>query len=83
MFAFLVNAVAVIIGSLIGLIVKKRIKQETCNSVLKAVGLVVLVIGLLGVIENMVIITPEGIKTEGALALIICLTIQIENLLKD
>lgn len=75
MFAFLVNAVAVIIGSLIGLIVKKRIKQETCNSVLKAVGLVVLVIGLLGVIENMIIITPEGIKTEGALALIISLTI--------
>ena len=75
MFAFVVNALAVVVGSFIGLIVKKRIKEETCNSVLKAVGLVVLVIGILGVLENMVIIEPTGIKTQGALALIVCLTV--------
>lgn len=75
MFAFAVNALAVVIGSLIGLIVKTKIKEETCRSVLKAVGLVVLVIGILGVLENMVVILPTGIKTEGALALIVCLTL--------
>lgn len=75
MFAFAVNALAVVIGSLIGLIVKTKIKEETCQSVLKAVGLVVLVIGILGVLENMVVILPTGIKTEGALALIVCLTL--------
>lgn len=75
MFAFAVNALAVVVGSLIGLIVKTKIKEETCQSVLKAVGLVVLVIGILGVLENMVVVLPTGIKTEGALALIVCLTI--------
>lgn len=75
MFAFAVNALAVVVGSIIGLIVKTKIKEETCQSVLKAVGLVVLIIGILGVLENMVIVLPTGIKTEGALALIICLTL--------
>lgn len=75
MFAFAVNALAVVVGSIIGLIVKTKIKEETCQSVLKAVGLVVLIIGILGVLENMVIVLPTGFKTEGALALIICLTL--------
>lgn len=75
MFAFAVNALAVVVGSIIGLIVKTKIKEETCQSVLKAVGLVVLIIGILGVLENMVVVLPTGIKTEGALALIICLTL--------
>ena len=33
---------------------KKFIKKEICDSVLKAMGVVVLVIGVIGVIENMV-----------------------------
>ena len=79
MFAFAVNALAVVVGSIIGLIVKTKIKEETCQSVLKAVGLVVLIIGILGVLENMVIVLPTGIKTEGALALIICLTFSLST----
>ena len=46
MFAFLINALTVILGSVIGLIFKKFIKKETCDQVLKAMGIIVLIIGL-------------------------------------
>ena len=57
MWAFAVNGLTVVAGSIIGLIFRKFIKKETCDSVLKAMGIVVLLIGLIGVIENMVTVT--------------------------
>ena len=75
MFAFLVNALTVVIGSIIGLLFKKRIKKETCDQVLKALGIIVLLIGIFGVIENMVSIIDGKISFDGTLLLIISITI--------
>lgn len=75
MFAFVVNAAAVILGSIIGLIFKKFIKKETCDQVLKAMGIVVLLIGIIGVIENMITIQDGKISSNGTLLLIMAIAI--------
>lgn len=75
MWAFAVNGLTVVAGSIIGLIFRKFIKKETCDSVLKAMGIVVLLIGLIGVIENMVTVTDGKITTTGTLLLIIAIAV--------
>ena len=75
MFAFLVNALTVVIGSIIGLLFKKLIKKESCDQVLKAMGIVVLLIGIIGVIQNMVTIVDGKISTSGTLLLIMAIAI--------
>lgn len=75
MFAFLVNTIAVIIGSIIGLIFRKSIKKEICDNVLKTLGIVVFIVGLLGVLENMLVIDDGKVSSTGALILIISITV--------
>ena len=75
MFAFVVNALFVIVGSLIGLIFKKFIKKEICDMVLKAMGLVVLLIGIIGVIQNMITIENGKLSSGGTLLLIMAIAI--------
>lgn len=75
MLAFLVNAGTVILGSIIGLIFKRFIKKETCDSVLKAMGIVVLLIGIIGVIENMITVEEGILSSNGTLLLIMAIAI--------
>ena len=76
MFSFLVNGAAILIGTIVGLVFRKYIKKEICDAVMKAVGLVVFVIGMIGLIENMVSVNADGtISTTGTLALIICVSL--------
>lgn len=75
MFAFAVNALLVIVGSLIGLIFKKFIKKEICDMVLKAMGLVVLLIGIIGVIQNMITVEDGKLLSNGTLLLIMAIAI--------
>lgn len=75
MFAFLVNAATVILGSIIGLIFKKLIKKETCDQVLKAMGIVVLLIGIIGVFENMITVQDGKMSSSGTLLLIMAIAI--------
>ena len=71
MFAFIVNGIAIAIGGFIGLLFKNRIKKEICDSVLKVIGLVVFLIGLSGVLENMITVENGRLVSNGALILII------------
>lgn len=76
MFGFLVNAGAVAIGSVIGLLFRKVVKKEYCDSVLKIMGVAVLIIGALGVIENTISISIDGsVSFNGTMLLIISLAI--------
>ncbi len=71
----LVNAVAVIIGGLIGLLVKKGIKESYAESINKALGLSILIIGLNGVISSMFTVENGKIKSTGELMLVIFLVL--------
>lgn len=58
MLGTVINSVAIIIGGLIGVILKKGIKEEYRNTIMDAIGLSVLVIGVTGAIvsENMLLV---------------------------
>ncbi len=71
----LVNCVAVIIGGLIGLLLKKGIKESYAQGINKSLGIAVLIIGLNGVISNMFTIENGRLKSSGELLLIVFLVI--------
>lgn len=71
----LVNCVAVIIGGLIGLLLKKGIKESYAQGINKSLGIAVLIIGLNGVISNMFTIENGALKSSGELLLIVFLVV--------
>ncbi|MBQ7121212.1 MAG: DUF554 domain-containing protein [Clostridia bacterium] len=75
MMGTLVNAVAVIVGGLIGLLLKKGIKESYTESINKALGLAILIIGLNGVISNMFTVENGKLKSSGELMLVIYLVL--------
>lgn len=72
----LVNAAAVIVGGALGLVLKKGIKQEILDSVMKAVGVSVLIIGMNGVLTSMLTAGENGkITDSGGMLLLLSLVI--------
>ncbi len=61
MIAVFVNMLAVLIGSSLGLLFRKKIDPERTNTVISALGLVTVVIGIMG-----------AIKTQNIVCLIVC-----------
>ena len=54
MIGTIVNTIAVILGSVIGLLFKKWIKKEYCDRVLKIIGISVLAISAVGIVKAMI-----------------------------
>lgn len=75
MVATLVNGLAVIIGGFIGLLFRKSIKKAIFDAVLKVVGIVVLIIGLGGVLKELLIIDGTGFQTQNELLLLVSLSL--------
>lgn len=71
----LVNAAAVIVGGLIGLLLKKGIKPAYADGINKVLGIAVLIIGLNGVIANMFTVSDGKLSSSGELLLIVFLVI--------
>lgn len=71
----LVNAACVIVGGLLGLVFKKGIKESYQQSVNKALGTAVLVIGINGVIASMFSVSNGVITSSGELVLVISLVV--------
>lgn len=78
MIGTIVNAVAVIAGSLVGLLAKKGIPAYLEDALHKAMGLAVIVIGLNGVITNMVTVGESGrLSSSGELLLVFSLVLGV------
>ena len=76
MFGTVVNVIAVVIGGAIGLLMKKGIKSEVMDGVTKAQGAAVLIIGMNGVLTNMLSVGENGKITEsGGIILLISLAL--------
>ncbi|MBQ7123504.1 MAG: DUF554 domain-containing protein [Oscillospiraceae bacterium] len=76
MFGTIVNVATVIAGGLIGMLLKKGIKSEIMDNVMKAEGVAVLIIGMSGVFTNMLSVGEEGkIVESGGLILLISLAL--------
>ena len=76
MFGTIINVVTVILGGLLGILLKKGIKSEIMENVMKAEGVAVLIIGMNGVLTNMLSVGADGkISESGGLVLLISLAL--------
>ena len=66
----IVNVVAVLIGSCLGLCVKGGMKEKTQQILVQACGLATLFIGISGALEQMLVMDSAGIHAQGTLLLI-------------
>jgi len=72
----IVNVVAIIIGSLIGLALKRGIPQNINKAIIKIQGVAILIIALNGVLTAMLVVGTDGrLLSDGALLLLISLVI--------
>jgi len=71
----IVNAVAVIIGGLIGMLLKKGISERLADGINKALGVAVLVIGINGVVTSMITVEGGALKSSGELLLVVSLVL--------
>lgn len=72
----LINFGTIIVGSIIGLLLKKGIKPQIAECISKALGIAVVIIGLNGVISNMASVDANGaFSTSGELLLLLSLVI--------
>lgn len=76
MLGTVVNAATVVAGSLVGLVIKKGMRESLADAVMKAMGVGTLFIGLGGVLSVMLV--PDGsgaLTTDGGLLLLVSLAL--------
>ena len=73
----LINTAAVIVGGLIGLLLKNGLKEDLQKSLQKACGIATIFIGASGTLGKMFVIRAGGIETKGSMLLIFSLVIGI------
>lgn len=71
----IVNTLAVIVGGGAGLILKKGLKEKVQETVMKALGTATLVMGLSEVMAKMLVVSKDGVSTQGTMLLIFSLAI--------
>ena len=72
----IVNIIAIIAGSSLGLLLKKGVKESLMNSILKVEGVAVFVIGLNGVITTMISVGADGkLGDNGGMLLLLSLSL--------
>ncbi|MBO5836999.1 MAG: DUF554 domain-containing protein [Oscillospiraceae bacterium] len=72
----LINAALIVLGGIIGLIFKKAVSKQMEQSIHKATGIAVLIIGICGVLSAMLKANPDGsIASSGELILVISLVV--------
>lgn len=71
----LVNMAAIIAGASIGIIIKGRLKQRFQDTIMKALGLAVMFIGISGALQGMFRIEQDGLQTENIMLMVVSLAI--------
>lgn len=71
----LVNGIAVTLGGLMGLLIRKGLPQRVEQTAMKLLGLAVFIIGLEGVITSMITVQEAKLSADGSLMLIASLVL--------
>ena len=69
----LINTAAVILGGIIGILLRKGLKENIRKTLMAACGIATIFIGVAGTLEGMIIIKDGKIETQGAMLLIFSL----------
>ena len=71
----IINTTAVIIGGIIGLLLKNGIKESLQKALMQACGVAVIFIGASGTLSKMLVVHNNTLKTEGTMLLILSLVL--------
>jgi len=71
----LVNMAAIIAGAGIGIIIKGRLQQRFQDTIMKALGLAVIFIGISGTLQGMFIVEQDGLHTGNIMLMVVSLAI--------
>jgi len=71
----IINTAAVVLGGLLGLVLKNGIKERVQDSLMKACGVATIFIGVSGTLAQMFVIQNGMLETQGTLLLILSLVI--------
>ena len=69
----LINVIAILIGGLIGLFVKKGLNQKVLDSVMRAIGVAVMFVGISGALTGLLKVEGGALNTSGTMLMIISL----------
>ncbi len=75
MLAIFVNALAIVLGTGIGIGLKKVIKEDAVKSILKVLGVLVIIISLTGILEAMVVFIDGKIGFQYELLLLVTISL--------
>ena len=79
----IVNTAAVLVGSLIGLLIKKGLNERVEHAVMQVLGLSTIVIAAAGLITTMISVSPESGKLSSSGELILLVSLAIGALLGE
>jgi uncharacterized membrane protein YqgA involved in biofilm formation len=71
----IVNMAAIIIGSTVGIIIKGSLKQRFQDTIMNALGLAVMFIGISGALQGILTIKDNGLETENIMLMIVSLAL--------
>jgi uncharacterized protein len=71
----LVNMAAIIIGSSVGILIKGGLKQRFQETIMNALGLAVMFIGISGALQGLFIVSKDGLETANVMLMIISLAV--------
>lgn len=71
----IVNVITVIAGSTIGLLARKGIPTRLQEAMMKVLGIATMFIGLSGTLAEMLVVTEDGLSTNGTMLMILSLVI--------
>ena len=71
----IINVLTIIAGSTVGMIAQKGIPETMQKAVMKVLGIAVMFIGLSGTLAEMLVVTADGISTQGTMLMIISLVL--------
>lgn len=71
----IINSAAVIIGGVLGIVIKKGINENIKKSLLRACGLATVFLGIAGAMTKMLVFKDGSLETAGTMTLIFSLVI--------
>ena len=71
----LANSAAVVVGGLVGLMIKRGLKPRFQEILMQALGLSTIFIGIGGVLQEMLVISGAGLETKGAMKMVLSLVL--------
>ena len=69
----IINGILIITGGLLGLLFGRFIKERVKDTVLKGIGVSVMLMGVAGTLSKMFLVTDGAVGTQGSVMLVVCL----------